>query len=89
MLYFKRKSHKSGKTIQATCKRTNEGFVVLSGSQIETNDSESIPTVIKKARKATRISPEGLLQEDVLLSSPSYAAAFVIGGYANGLVAWP
>jgi hypothetical protein len=28
------------------------------------------------------------LQEDLLFSSPSYAAAFVIGGNANGLTEW-
>jgi len=28
------------------------------------------------------------LQEDVLFNSPSYAAAFVIGGHVNGLTEW-
>ena len=31
---------------------------------------------------------EGVLQEDVLFSSPSYAAMFVIGKSANGLTSW-
>lgn len=88
MLYLKRKSHKSGKTIEATCKQTSEGFVVLAGSQIERIDSQSIPVGIKKARKTAKISNEGLLQEDVLFQSPSYAVAFVIGGHANGLTEW-
>ncbi|WP_324824900.1 GIY-YIG nuclease family protein [Sinanaerobacter sp. ZZT-01] len=88
MLYLKRKSHKSGKTIEATCKQTNEGFVVLAGSQIELIDSQSIPIGIKKARENAKISSEGLLQEDVLFRSPSYALAFVIGGHANGLTEW-
>jgi len=88
MLYLKRKSHKSGKTIEATCKQTSEGFIVLAGSQIERIDSQSIPVGIKKARETARISSEGLLQEDVLFQSPSYAVAFVIGGHANGLTEW-
>jgi len=36
LLYLKRKSKKSGQVIEAECKRTNEGFVVLKGSHIET-----------------------------------------------------
>nr|WP_278320197.1 DUF4357 domain-containing protein [Garciella nitratireducens] len=30
----------------------------------------------------------GILQENILFRSPSYAAAFVIGGHVNGLVEW-
>lgn len=88
LLYLKRKSHKSGKTIEATCKQTSEGFVVLAGSQIERIDSQSIPIGIKKARENAKISNEGVLQEGVLFRSPSYAAAFVVGGHANGLTEW-
>lgn len=88
LLYLKRKSHKSGKTIEATCKQTSEGFVVLAGSQIERIDSQSIPIGIKKARENAKISNEGVLQEDVLFRSPSYAVAFVVGGHANGLTEW-
>ena len=88
LLYLKRKSHKSGKTIEATCKQTTEGFVVLAGSHIELIDSQSIPTGIKKARENAKVDDEGLLQEDVLFRSPSYAVAFVVGGHANGLTEW-
>jgi len=34
------------------------------------------------------IDDNGVLQKDMLFRSPSYAASFVIGGHANGLVAW-
>jgi len=88
MLYIKRKSHKSGKTIEATCKQTSEGFVVLAGSQIERIDSQSIPAGIKKARATAKIDSNDVLQENVLFQSPSYAVAFVIGGHANGLTEW-
>ncbi len=88
LLHLKRKSRKSGKTIEAECKQTTEGFVVLKGSQIELNDSDSIPPGIKESRQKAKINGDGILQEDVLFKSPSYAAAFVIGGRANGLIEW-
>ncbi|MEG0309198.1 MAG: GIY-YIG nuclease family protein [Clostridium sp.] len=88
ILHMKRKSRKSGNTIEASCKQTNEGFVVMAGSHIETIDSESIPTRVKKTRETSKIDENGILQENTLFSSPSYAAAFVIGGHANGLMEW-
>ena len=88
LLYLKRKSRKSGITIEAKCKPTNEGFVVLKGSLIETIDSDSIPPGIKDSRKKAQIDESSILQEDVLFRSPSYAAAFVVGGHANGLTEW-
>jgi len=88
ILYLKRKSRKSGQTIEASCKQTNEGFVVLKGSHIETKNSSSIPPGIKEARQKAEIDTFEILQEDVLFHSPSYAAAFVIGGHANGLTEW-
>lgn len=88
LLYLKRKSRKSGLVIEAMCKQTSEGFVVLKGSRIETIDSDSIPVGIKDSRKKSPIDQNGILQEDILFRSPSYAAAFVIGGHANGLTEW-
>ncbi|WML49153.1 GIY-YIG nuclease family protein [Neobacillus sp. PS3-34] len=88
LLYLKRKSRKSGITIDAKCKQTTEGFVVLTGSHIETIDSDSIPPGIKESRQKAQIDENGILQEDVLFRSPSYAAAFVVGGHANGLTEW-
>lgn len=88
LLHLKRKSKKSGQVIEADAKRTNEGFVVLKGSHIETIDSDSIPPGIKESRKKVLIDENGILQEDVLFRSPSYAAAFVIGGHANGMTEW-
>lgn len=88
LLHLKRKVKRSGLVAEASCKRTSEGFVVLKGSQIETMDSESIPPGIKERRAKAKLDNNGVLQEDVLFSSPSYAAAFVIGGHANGLIEW-
>lgn len=88
LLYLKRKIRKSGIVIEAMCRQTSEGFVVLKGSNIETIDSDSIPVGVKESRKKASINQDGILQEDILFSSPSYAAAFVIGGHANGLIEW-
>ena len=35
-----------------------------------------------------KIDENGILQEDILVRSPSYAGAFVIGGHVNGMVEW-
>ncbi len=43
---------------------------------------------IKESRQKASIDANGFLLEDVLFRSPSYAAAFVIGGHVNGLTAW-
>ena len=44
--------------------------------------------LFSKARKKANIDDNNILQEDILFKSPSYAAAFVIGGHVNGLVSW-
>lgn len=88
LLFMKRKSRKSGLVIEASCKQTNEGFVILKGSHIETIDSGSIPPGIKERRQKASIDANGILQEDILVRSPSSAAAFVIGGSVNGLTEW-
>jgi len=88
LLFMKRNSRKSGQLIEASCKQTNEGFVVLKGSRIEIIDSDSIPPGIKERRQKAKIDDDGILQEDILVRSPSYAAAFVIGGHVNGLLEW-
>lgn len=45
---------------------------------------QSISPTIKKAP----VNEQGVLQEDLLFTSPSYAAMFVIGKSANGLTSW-
>lgn len=68
--------------------QTAEGFVVLHGSHISLVDDDTIPTVIKERRKKAPIDEHGVLQEDMLFTSPSYAAMFVVGKSANGLTSW-
>ncbi|NBJ70639.1 MULTISPECIES: GIY-YIG nuclease family protein [Clostridia] len=86
--YLHRTIRRSNKTIKAICKQTREGFVVLKGSQIEISDSNRIPRKIKEVRKNAQVDKNGVLQKDMLFNSPSYAASFVIGGHANGLIEW-
>ncbi len=81
-LYLKRKTKKSNKVIEATCERTTEGFVVLEGSQVEIKDSPYLPASLKEMRQnliASRVIQDGVLKEKQLFSSPSYAAAFLLG----------
>jgi hypothetical protein len=74
--------------VEADGSQTSEGFVVLKGSHISLVDDDTIPAVIKEQRKKTPVDENGILQEDMLFNSPSYAAMFVIGKSANGLTSW-
>ena len=70
---------------------TDEGFVVLAGSQIEETDAEAIPDTIKKLRARCRQNNEikdGVLTKNYLFKSPSYAASFVLGMTTNGKTNW-
>ena len=90
-LYLKRKTKKSNKVIEATCERTTEGFVVLEGSQVEIKDSPSLPASLKEMRQnliASQVIQDGVLKEKQLFSSPSYAAAFLLGMQTNGRTDW-
>lgn len=90
-LYLKRKTKKSNKVIEATCERTTEGFVVLEGSQVEIKESPYLPASLKEMRQnliASRVIQDGVLKEKQLFSSPSYAAAFLLGMQTNGRTDW-
>jgi len=86
-LYLKRNIKNIG-TVEATGMQTAEGFVVLAGSHISPSDDDTIPEVIKEKRKKTTLDIDGKLAENLLFTSPSYAAMFVIGKSANGLTSW-
>lgn len=73
--------------IEADGIRTSEGFVVLQGSHVSPIDDDTISTSLKEQRNKANIE-SGILKEDILFSSPSYAAMFVIGKSANGLTSW-
>jgi hypothetical protein len=87
-LRMERKSAKSNVVVKAQCRMTSEGFVVLRGSIIEKIDSDTIPAIIAERRRTANIDADGVLQEDILFKSPSYAAAFVYGGNTNGRTDW-
>lgn len=74
--------------VEANGVQTSEGFVVLQGSHISAVDDDTIPTTIKERRKNAPVNEDGILLEDMLFTSPSYAAMFVIGKSANGLTSW-
>ncbi len=83
------------RTIGKTChvrgigRQSADGFVVLGGSVIATEEDEATPSTVKAARARAKRDEKGLLEEDVLLSSPSYAACFVVGKKAvNGPASW-
>ena len=86
LLYLERTIKDIGKVKAMGC-QTSDGFVVMKGSQTSTKDADSIPKTVKEKREKANITG-GILQEDILLSSPSYAASFVIGQSCNGLTSW-
>ncbi|MCS4487868.1 GIY-YIG nuclease family protein [Streptococcus sciuri] len=92
LLYLKRRTKKSNKAIQATCKQTSEGFVVLKGSMIDVAEARHAisPKIIdlRLELMEKQLIKDGVLQEDQLFNSASYAVMFVLGMSANGRVEW-
>ncbi len=86
-LHLERTIKNVGK-VEADGAQTAEGFVVLQGSHVSPIDDDTIPAVIKNRRRKAQIDENNILQEDLLFTSPSYAAMFVIGKSANGLTSW-
>lgn len=86
-LHLERTIKEFGK-VEADGLQTAEGFVVLQGSHISPVDGNTIPAVIKERRKNAQVDENSILQEDLLFTSPSYAAMFVIGKSSNGLTSW-
>ena len=91
ILYISSKRKGAENPTKGQCKRTNEGFVVLAGSMIETNYTESTPNSVRLLKEKYIENNEivdGILQKDKLFSSPSYAASFVLGSRINGKELW-
>ena len=83
--------HISGKKVEATAYISGNQFVVCKGSEFSITETLSCPVHIRKHRK--ELMDEGKVQvgrftEDVPFSSPSAAAACVIGGSADGRKMW-
>lgn len=77
------------KRVQATGRIVADGFVVCKGSRIDPSIAKSCPENAAKCRRsnASKII-DNVLQEDILLPSPSAAASFVSGSARNGNITW-
>ena len=75
--------------VDATVKRTSDGFIVLKGSKIASTATRSCPPWIKQLhiRYQDKIN-ENVLNEDLAFTSPSAAAGFVNYASVNGLTSW-
>lgn len=76
---------------EAIGEQTSEGFLVLKGSKMADSHTPSLSGTLKNlreelVRKGTISNYE--FMEDFIFSSPSYAAAVVMGRSANGLTEW-
>ena len=82
--------HYKSNKIQASATITSEGFILLKGSQINNKIHKSAPLNVKRARSHhnEKITEEGILLDDILFSSPSFAASFVSGSSTSGNVFW-
>lgn len=75
----------------ATGIMTSEGFVVFKGSKIASTEVPSMPESFKRKRSqivSEKIVIDFKFTQDCLFSSPSTAAAVVMGRSANGLKEW-
>ena len=86
--YLEQKVKNSGLTVKASCRRTNEGYIVLNGSVVNPKANEKTCSgLVMTARNSARID-NNILLEDILFPSPSAAAMFVLGQSSNGYTAW-
>lgn len=74
----------------ATCKWSNNKFLLLKGSKISLTYTQSCPSWIKNLHKenAPFIDKNGFLLTDLLFNSCSAAAGFVAGSSINGKLYW-
>ena len=73
-------------------KMTNEGFVVIKGSESSNNfkpaSSKSLRRKWECLREENIVDSNGIFIKDYLFSSPSLAASMILGRNANGLTEW-
>ena len=77
--------------VHAKCMRTDEGFVLLKGSLIHPKVVESAPKSTKELRALCQRNLaiiNNQLTKNLLFTSPSSAAAFVMGASVNGRLYW-
>lgn len=85
--YLERTIKNVGK-VQAIGTQTAEGFVVLHGSHISPVEDDDISDTIKNLRKNASLDEHRILKEDMLFTSPTSAAVFVIGKSESGPRIW-
>lgn len=88
IFYLKRYVKRYKREVHAQMKRTPTGYRVLAGSEICPHDAKYLPNSSKKRRHFAKVDANGILLEDVELTSPSTAAEFILGNNANGLTEW-
>jgi predicted type IV restriction endonuclease len=85
------------KGLKATGRQTDNGFVVLKGSEAVLEERPSTQKYQYAANLRAALRSDGVVEEkndrlvflaDHEFSSPSAAAAVIHGGQANGLTAW-
>jgi Domain of unknown function (DUF4357) len=85
------------KGVKATGIRSEDGFIVLKGSEAVREERPSVKKYPYPSKMREQLLSEGVLNaagdklvfvKDYEFSSPSAAAAVIHGGHANGLIAW-
>jgi len=82
---------KAARGANATGQSTSDGFVVFKDSVIADSTTNSFPQNWEKLRNSlikNKIIEQNTFTKDCLFSSPSSAAAIVMGRSANGLTEW-
>lgn len=89
IFYLSREIKAANFTVKGIGKPTAEGgFIVLKGSKISPLGKDALSVGMRKIRQNAKISEDNVLLEDMVFSSPSGAACFVIGNTCNGWRAW-
>ena len=84
LFYLKRRNG----SVDAVCRKTDEGFVVLKGSKISSSLDKYAPKFIRELRRTCTISFDNILLEDVVFSTPSGAECFVCGCSSAPYLDW-
>ena len=84
LFYLKRKNG----TVDAVCRKTNKGFLVLRGSKISPSLSKYTPKFVCELRRTCNVNSDNILLEDVLFDSPSGASAFACGNTSQPYLDW-
>lgn len=83
------------KTLKATMQETDQGYIVLKGSEAKKNLSPSCTETYRNMRRKlietsimVEINKELVFAEDAVFNSPSAAANMVLGRNSNGYTEW-